>query len=245
MHSLRQRIQTTVKVFIGLAAILSLLWLEPTCAWAEGGEPGLVGKSIVVDAGHGGPDSGARSVDGFHEKDITLPVAMRLGALLQQAGATVHYTRMSDDDLATDHDQALHRRQNRDLYNRVLVAKRYHADVFISVHCNSVPSDQWSGAQTLYQRGNGNGELLAKAIQQQFRNSLHPTMRSAEPTSTLYLLKRLPSAAVIAEIGFLSNGEERSKLRAAPYQETVAYAIYLGVLEYAGLTHPQSVALAT
>lgn len=219
-------------VLASTVLVLNVLCCSPQMTFADNEAPGLDGISIVIDAGHGGPDSGARATNGKHEKDVTLSVAMRVGALFQEAGAQVHYTRISDDDLATDTDRALRRRQNRDLRNRVTVAKKYNADMFISIHCNSVASDKWAGAQTLYQRGNADGERLAKAIQQQFRSYLLPTKRSAEDTSTLFLLKRIPKATVIAEIGFLSNVNERDHLTSAKYQDLVAYSIYVGGLQY-------------
>ncbi|MCL6454796.1 MAG: N-acetylmuramoyl-L-alanine amidase [Alicyclobacillus sp.] len=197
-------------------------------------EPGLVGRCIVIDAGHGGPDSGARGVGGLHEKDITLPVALRLGGLLQQAGARVYYTRTTDDDLASEEDRRLRRRQHMDLTLRARTAKRVHADAFISIHCNADPGPAWHGAQTLYQRGNPQGEALAKHIQQRYRALLLPTGREADDTSTLFVLKHVPGAAVIAEIGFVSNPEEASALKRPSYQNLVATATYLGVLDYFG-----------
>lgn len=197
-------------------------------------EPGLVGRCIVIDAGHGAPDSGARGVDGVHEKDITLPVAKRLGTLLSQAGAIVVYTRTTDDDLATEEDRAMKRRQNRDLRNRVRVARKHDADAFVSVHCNAVTSPSWSGATTLYQRENPEGERLAKLMQARFKTTLLPTNRSADDTSTFYLLRRIPKAAVISEIGFISNPSEGRELQTARYQEQVAYAMYLSLMDYFG-----------
>lgn len=209
-------------------------------AATAGGEPGLLGRTVVIDAGHGGPDSGARSVDGIYEKDITLGVAKKLGVLLQQAGGNVHYTRVIDDDLATDRDRALHRRQNRDLRGRVEVANKYQPDVFVSIHCNAVGSDQWHGAQTIYQVGNPEGEALAKCMQRYFRDNLLPTSRSADDMKSLYLLKRIPHATVIAEIGFLSHPAESRALATDAYQQKVAYAMYMAIMDYLGARASQN-----
>ena len=196
------------------------------------GEPGLVGRTIVLDPGHGAPDPGARSSSGILEKDVTLSVSLKLADLLRQAGANVVLTRWVDDDLASEHDRRVGRRQSTDLRNRVLTAKAGHADAFISIHCNAVPSERWMGAQTLYQRDNPDGEHLAKVIQYRFRELLLPTAREPAATSTLYLLKRIPGPAVIAEIGFLTNPEESAQLASQGYQRTVAFSIYVALYDY-------------
>ncbi|KPV44191.1 hypothetical protein AN477_08625 [Alicyclobacillus ferrooxydans] len=224
-----------VSAWLSIMTVVALLvWMPAKQAYAEDGAPesGLLGRTIVLDPGHGAPDSGARSDSGILEKDITLSVALKLSQLLQQAGANVVLTRTTDDDLASEHDRHAGRRQSTDLRNRVLTAKAKHADAFISIHCNAVPSERWTGAQTLYQRGNPAGEKLAKVVQERFRELLLPTAREPAATSTLFLLKRIPGPAVIAEIGFLSNRQESVQLASQAYQRTVAFSIYLALYDY-------------
>jgi len=199
---------------------------------AEAEEFGLAQKTIVIDAGHGGPDGGAETADGRPEKVVTLAIAKKLKILLQQAGATVYMTRGTDDDLATDEDQAMGLRHQSDLRNRTRLAKSKEPDAFVSVHCNASPSPLWRGAHTIYMRDNPEGEQLAKIMQARFKELLLPTKREADDMDTLYLLRRIPGPSVLAEVGFLSNSEEASALHTEKYQQTIAFAMYLSLLDY-------------
>lgn len=103
--------------------------------------PARAHKVIVIDAGHGGIDSGTTGVDGLMEKDLVLDEAKRLGAVLAQRGYTVHLTRDSDVYVP--------------LRERVNIARGYDADLFISLHADSNPDPSVSGASvyTLSERG--------------------------------------------------------------------------------------------
>ncbi|MBX5435825.1 MAG: N-acetylmuramoyl-L-alanine amidase [Alicyclobacillaceae bacterium] len=206
---------------------------------ACGGEPGLVGRVIVVDAGHGGPDSGAVGQRGLKEKDITLPVALHLAELLRQAGAVVYLTRTTDTDLADPADRAAGRRHQGDLRRRLEFTRSKRPDAFVSIHCNAVPESVWRGAHTIYMRGNAEGKRMADDIQASFRALLLPTSRQPDDMSTLYLLKRIAGPAVLAEVGFLSNPQEAAHLATDRYQRIVALSLYTGLLAYFG-SNPQS-----
>lgn len=195
-------------------------------------EPNLIGKSIVIDAGHGGKDSGARSAGGLLEKDITLSIALNLSKLLSQAGAKVALTRTTDTDLATERDRQLRQRQRGDLKGRVNLVHTHQPDLFISIHCNAVPSPTWHGAQTLYQEGNAAGKQAATLIQQSFQENLIDTTREPQSVSRLYVLRKVHRPAVLAEVGFLSNPAEAYELNTETYQERVAMALYVGILSY-------------
>lgn len=192
----------------------------------------LYGKTIVVDAGHGGQDSGARGVHGVHEKDITLAVALRLTEYLHEAGAHVVMTRSTDTDLATDSDRAMRRRHLGDLKGRLNVVRAQSVDAFVSVHCNGAPSPSWHGATVLYLHENDHGKELANLMQASFRENLLPTKRGIEANKTLYLLKRVKGPTVLAEIGFITNPEEASHLQQASYQGKVAFAMYKALVQY-------------
>lgn len=205
---------------------------------ARAAEPGLAGRVIVIDPGHGGPDGGARGVGGILEKDITLPVSLELAQLLRQAGAIVYLTRTTDTDLATPEDRAAGRRHKGDLRERLRFTRSKDPDAFISIHCNAVPSPRWSGAQTIYMAGREPSKHLAEVIQDAFRSTLLPTERGADDMSTLFLLKRLDCPAVIAEVGFISNPVEAEHLAKPTYQRQVAFAIYCALLRYFGEPQP-------
>lgn len=193
---------------------------------------GIQGKVIVVDAGHGGRDSGARGVGGIEEKDITLSVALKLARYLQQGGAIVIMTRTTDTDLATERDRAMRQRHLGDLRGRLNVVRRQRVDAFVSIHCNSAPSPDWRGAQVLYLKTNPHAKQLATVMQEAFRTELLPTHRDVQSNRTLFLLKRIEGPTVLAEIGFVSNPEEARALTTDAYQERVAFAMYEALVRY-------------
>ena len=79
-------------------------------------------------------------------------------------------------------------------------------DMFISVHVNAIPQERWRGSQVFYHpEGDPNGEFLAKAIQESFRENLKNTDREAMAIKGVYLLKKVPMPSVLVETGFLSN----------------------------------------
>lgn len=193
---------------------------------------GLFRKTVVVDAGHGGVDSGARGIEGLQEKDITLAVTMRLTHYLQQAGAVVVLTRQTDTDLSTASDKANKHRHMGDLRGRFGVVRSRPIDAFISIHCNATNSPDWHGSQVLYLKGNAQGKTLATMMQSAFRVQLLPTKRAIQSNQTLYLLKRVKGPTVLAEIGFITNPMEARYLHTAAYQDRVAFAMYTAIVAY-------------
>ncbi|MUT68225.1 N-acetylmuramoyl-L-alanine amidase CwlD [Paenibacillus sp. NEAU-GSW1] len=195
----------------------------------------LSGKTIAIDAGHGGVDGGAVSKQGVVEKDLNLAIALYLRDYLQQAGAIVTMTREGDYDLAGGDTRAYRKRKTEDLVRRVAQIRDSNASMAISIHMNSIPSDKWSGAQTFYHPDNHpDNQALAIFIQNEIKRNLENTNRVAKTEKTVYLLKEIdhiPTALV--EVGFLSNPNEASQLADTDYQRKVAASIYQGILRYA------------
>ncbi len=192
----------------------------------------IAGKVIVVDPGHGGPDGGAKSGSGLLEKEITLEISKKLADYLRQGGAIVYMTRSTDRDLASDADRRAKRRHMGDLRSRVAYIHSKQPDMVLSVHCNAVPSSAWTGAQTIYMKGNEEGKRLAVLIQNEFKANLLPTKRQADDMDTLYLLKRVSGPVALSEVGFLSNPGEAASLATPRYQSNVAWCIYLAAVRY-------------
>lgn len=194
----------------------------------------LSGKTIAIDAGHGGADGGAVSKQGSVEKDLNLAIALHLRDYLQQAGALVVMTREGDYDLASGDANAYSKRKTEDLKRRVALIKDSNPAAFVSIHMNSIPSDKWSGAQTFYNSSaHPDNRLLAAFIQDEIKRNLANTTRIAAVKKDVYLMKALtdiPTALV--EVGFLSNPGEAARLADAEYQRQVAASIYQGVLRY-------------
>lgn len=217
---------------IALLAVLFTYDYETTRTWSHWTLP-LSGKTIAIDAGHGGVDGGAVSDSGLVEKDVTLAIALQLRDYLQQAGAIVMMTREDDRDLASPDTRGYSRRKTEDLYKRAALVKEANADMMVTIHLNSVPSARWSGAQTFYYPGREEGMRLATLIQEELRVNLQNTERQANTVSTVFLLKTMPMPTALVEVGFLSNPREAALLGDDSYQHKLSAAIYRGILRYA------------
>ncbi|WP_379136938.1 N-acetylmuramoyl-L-alanine amidase CwlD [Paenibacillus sp. sgz500958] len=192
----------------------------------------LSGKVIAIDAGHGGPDGGAVSREGLIEKDINLAISLYLRDYLQQAGAVVVMTREGDYDLAQTGTKGYSKRKTEDLKKRVRDIEEKKADLFISIHMNSIPSNRWSGAQTFYYPNHEDNKKLADILQEELRITLENTNRVAKTNNTVYLLQALRMPSALVEVGFLSHPQESLLLGDDVYQRKVATSIYRGILRY-------------
>ncbi|QNR66967.1 N-acetylmuramoyl-L-alanine amidase CwlD [Paenibacillus peoriae] len=230
------RYRTLQKMLLGcclavLFITLALYEIPASRAWTHWSLP-LTGKVIAIDAGHGGPDGGAVSKEGIIEKDINLAIAFYLRDYLQQAGAVVIMTREDDRDLAQQETKGYSRRKTEDLKQRVRIIEEQKADLFLSIHMNSIPSSRWSGAQTFYVPNHADNENLASLIQEEIKRNLENTDRVAKTVNTVYLLKALKMPSALVEVGFLSHPEEARRLSDVNYQRQVAASIYKGILRY-------------
>lgn len=189
----------------------------------------IANQTIVLDAGHGGMDPGT-SHNNLVEKEITLSISKKLARHLSQAGAHVINLRKTDADLCGDDFKGtIRQRKRKDLALRVDRAIASKADLYISIHTNADLSPQWSGAQTFYKAGKEKSELLAVAIQEEFKKNLD-TKRETK-TGKYFILDRATMPAVIVEVGFLSNPREAKLLSSSAYQDKVAYAIFCGIVK--------------
>lgn len=219
-------------LLVALVVFIYAYELPTTKTWSDWTLP-LSGKTIALDAGHGGPDGGAESKDGVIEKDINLAITLRLRDYLQQAGAVVVLTRETDTDLAESGTKGYSRRKTQDLHNRADLIQDNNADMFLSIHLNSIPSEKWRGAQTFYYLNNPANPNLAALIQAELKRNLENTDREAKlADKTVYLLKTLKIPSALVEVGFLSNPEEAKLLADENYQKMLAASVYQGILRY-------------
>ncbi|PUB13486.1 N-acetylmuramoyl-L-alanine amidase [Paenisporosarcina sp. OV554] len=197
----------------------------------------LAGMRIVVDPGHGGMDGGA-SIGEVVEKDITLALGKELEKELKHLGAEVVMTRSNEEDAVAEHNPkatfpTIRARKRADLQLREEMIANTEADLFISVHVNSIPDARWRGAQVFYHKeGHVDGAAVAKAIQGAIREHIGNTEREALAIKEVYLLKKATVPAVLVETGFLSNPEELKLLTSKDYQKKMAEAIADGIEEY-------------
>lgn len=218
---------------------------------------GLKIGRIVVDAGHGGHDTGTIGPNGLLEKDLVLEVALRLGKLLEnRLGAEVVYTR--DDDTFIP------------LETRTAIANQNQADLFISVHANSSRDPQARGIETYYLNFTSNADALEVAARENavseksihelqdlvkkialkekieesrefasdVQNSLYTSLaakgmknRGVKKAPFIVLIgANMPS--ILAEISFVSNPTDAKKLKTPEYRQKIAEALYRGVSKY-------------
>jgi len=217
---------------IGLIVLFFILqydFLEED-SWKSWNLP-LSGKVILIDPGHGGPDGGAGD-KGALEKDIALDVSMKLKDYLQEQGALIIMTREEDKDLAAKDTRGYSRRKVEDLKKRLEMINKKNVDFYVSVHLNSIPSPRWSGAQTFYAPQFEENKRAAKFIQDELKINLGNTKREAKPINHVYILKNAKNPGVLVEVGFLSNPEERKRLKDNSYQDMIAASIYNGIMRY-------------
>ena len=185
--------------------------------------------TIVIDAGHGGPDPRKVSETGTLEKDINLKIATYLKELLESQNLNIVMTRVEDKDLATETTK----RKLSDIKERVKLMESSNADMVISIHQNSYPDTDVYGAQCFYPTKSEAGKTLASIIQNQIIASTKQTkIREIKPNDDYYLLKNSPVPIVIVECGFLSSPNEEQLLLTEDYQHKMAWSIYLGILQY-------------
>jgi N-acetylmuramoyl-L-alanine amidase len=221
---------------------------------------GLKIGRIVIDAGHGGHDTGTIGPTGLMEKDLCLDVALRLGKIIQQKlpGADIVFTR-SDDTFIP-------------LEDRTRIANEAKADLFISIHANSSPDHGARGIETYYLNMKGSAEAMAvaareNAVSQQGIHDLEEVVKKIARTEKIdesrelaedvqdSLSKRIQKTtkpvknrgvrkapfvvligadmpSILTEISFLSNPSDEQLLKRPEYRQRVAEGLYQGVSDY-------------
>ena len=193
---------------------------------------------VVIDAGHGGEDGGASSAAGLVEKNVNLAVSFALRDLLEAAGVPVVMTRTEDKLLYDRNMNYQGRKKVLDLAARRLVAEKTAAEyggdcLFISIHMNAFPQPQYSGMQVWYGTGDPRSADAAETIQAASVSLMPNNHRKIKPAgSSIYLLDRIKTPAVLVECGFLSNPDEAARLGETAYQNAIAAAIFSGIVPY-------------
>lgn len=184
----------------------------------------LAGRTIVVDAGHGGRDPGAIGHAGTYEKDVTLSIALQVADLLGQAGANVVLTRDRDIELA--------------LAERAQLANVLRADAFVSIHADAVGFGRIaSGTSTFYHPENGSSggaslnRQYALTLQNELLQALGlPDRGVHERAFHVVLNTKMPSALV--EVGFIDNPEEEQLLLDPDFQARAAAGVAGGIVRF-------------
>ncbi|MCL4516746.1 MAG: N-acetylmuramoyl-L-alanine amidase [Firmicutes bacterium] len=185
------------------------LWLKDSA---------LKGRRIAIDAGHGGSDPGSMGSNGAMEKEITLDIAKKIQAILQQRGATVVMTRTDDSFVPLD--------------ARADQANAARTEVFVSVHTNSFRRDSTNGVETYYYGGRRESFRLAQEIQRFMLEASGLADRWVKATRDLVVVRDTKMPAVLAEVAFISNPEEEKLLQDPSFRQKAALAIANGLEAY-------------
>ncbi len=184
----------------------------------------LRAKKVVIDAGHGLPDSGAVGVSGAAEQAINLDIAGKLKICLEDMGYAVVMTREDENAVGKD--------KKADMAERRRVIESENA-LTVSIHQNSFPADPSAcGAQVFYAEGSEEGEKAAHAVQHSLNAALLPEKPRAEHTGDYYIVRSGAAPSIIVECGFLSNAREEELLGKSQYRLTVARAVAQGIEDY-------------
>lgn len=223
------------KIELGMAILLllsaAMLSRREVSLLAGSNAVGTVNENcIVIDAGHGGDDPGKIGINGVLEKDINLIIAHKLKMLLESQGYEVVMTRSSGEGLYRAGSRNM---KVEDMQKRCAIIAEAMPAFTVSIHQNSYPEEYVKGAQVFYFGQSKEGELLAGRIQDSLASRLNPENRREEKANeSYYMLKKTPTPTVIVECGFLSNSEEAELLNTEPYQDKVAWAVMMGVVQY-------------
>ncbi|WP_340024387.1 N-acetylmuramoyl-L-alanine amidase [Paenibacillus sp. FSL K6-1096] len=188
-------------------------------------DTGVTGRPVIVlDAGHGGKQSGAVSLTGKLEKTFNLAVILKAGVILEQEGwADVVYTRTTDATLG--------------LQDRVKIAQAANATLFISLHANSLDKgypnrDKINGSETYYSRSES---LPLAQIMQKHLVAGTGFKDNGVRSKSLHVTRETKMPAILLEAGYLTNAGNDAALFSEQLQDNLAREIVAGIKEYLGL----------
>ncbi len=176
---------------------------------------------VMIDPGHGGKDPGAIGINNLREIDVILPIALQVSEILKKNGVTAQLTRDRDYFVGLD--------------ERVQMSDQAKANIFVSIHANSIDNrPDVHGLETYYYNI---GEDLAHTVHNKiinvFNTNLKIPLNDRRVRSARFLVLRKSNIpAILVETGYLSSPEEVVQLGKAQYQTNMAQAIAQGILEY-------------
>lgn len=195
-------------------------------------ESSFAGVTIAIDPGHGGRDPGKVGLNNTLEKDINLKIALKLKKILEEHDIKVVMTREEDIGLYSDGDPS---KKRSDLNRRIEIINSSNALFAISIHQNSFTEEYCKGAQVFYHTQSEEGKELALILQDRIKETIADgNHRKAKSNESYYMLKKTNCPLVIVECGYLSNMKESALLLTEEYQDKMAYAISVGIVEYLG-----------
>ena len=176
---------------------------------------------------------GQKVAPGTTEAESNLKIALKVQNLLEQSGATVILTRSDENAIYDIDSNTLRQKKISDIRNRVKIGNESSADIFVSIHLNKIPQQQYWGWQTFYKQESAEGQKLASAIQNSLNQAIQKeNTRTPMKIDNVYIVKHVEIPITIVECGFLSNPEEEQLLLTDEYQNKLAWGIYTGIMDY-------------
>ncbi|MDD2233559.1 MAG: N-acetylmuramoyl-L-alanine amidase [Desulfitobacteriaceae bacterium] len=188
----------------------------------------LLGKSILLDPGHGGKDPGAIGQTGSYEKINNLAIALVLREILTKAGAEVILTREKDISPAINYSVTA------DLQARVDLAAEYNPDLFISIHNNAALNSELKGTSVYYSLANSQYSESQK-LADKILSSVIKIVGTSDlgvRTANFYVIANTSMPAVLIEAAFISNPYEEARLQNDTFRKNLAAAIFHGIYNY-------------
>lgn len=181
----------------------------------------LAGKVIMVDPGHGGRDPGAVSKSGYYEKNLTYPIALKLKTYLENAGATVVFTRGNSSSEPT-------------IEERRLKALKENPDLYVAIHIDSSTSSARGSSVYYYKNYSA---PLAFSISESLPNSVkkgagYNLVNKGAHFYPFHVTRVENCPSVLVECGFISNPTELEMMKNSTNQSYIAKGIYNGIVDY-------------
>ncbi|MBE3598686.1 MAG: N-acetylmuramoyl-L-alanine amidase [Limnochordaceae bacterium] len=192
-----------------------------TAIIALGNQP-LQGRVVAIDPGHGGFDPGAIGASGTPEKVYNLDIGRRVGKLLESVGVEVALTRRDDTFVGLD--------------DRVELAKKLKAEVFVSIHHNASTSTLGSGTEVFYSPNHPASQRLAELLYDALLDKLHQAGRGLEMRGDLRVLRLAPMPAALVEVAFVDNAQEERRLMDPGFRQQAADAIFSAIVSFLSQT---------
>ena len=191
--------------------------------------PGIGGKRIVLDPGHGGSDTGAIGPTGVTEKSIALRIAKRLKALLEAEGAEVILTRTEDTEVSPKKAKAT---DVEELQARCDIANQNSADIFLSIHLDAFSGPEAHGTTGYYyEMGSADSTRLADCVKRGVLRRLGTLDRGTKPCA-FYVCRHTDMPAMLLETAFVSNPREEQMMNSEEGVENATQGIAAGIAEY-------------
>jgi N-acetylmuramoyl-L-alanine amidase len=200
------------RLTVATAAFAALLFLSGCATGVK--NTSRTYRTVVIDAGHGGHDSGARARSGMKEKEAALDVALRLEPKLRAAGFQTKMTRKRDVFIPLD--------------QRVRASNRASNSIFVSIHFNHAKAARVRGAEVYY-RSQASREIASRVLDRLYE--VPGTARRGLKTANFRVLRLNRYPAVLVECGFMSNPTEAARAASPAYREQLADAIADALVE--------------